>query len=93
MSNLRVSDRVEQQFPDFIKSEDRQLIAFLQEYYKSQEKIGRPYSILNDLLHWLDVDTYTSDSLTSSTTVLQSVGLSDAEVVVEDINGDRKSVV
>jgi len=91
MSNLRVSDRVEQQFPDFIKSEDRQLIAFLQEYYKSQEKIGRPYSILNDLLHWLDVDTYTSDSLTSSTTVLQSVGLSDAEVVVEDINGYQET--
>jgi len=91
MSNLRVSDRVEQQFPDFIKSEDRQLIAFLQEYYKSQEKIGRPYSILNDLLHWLDVDTYTSDSLTSSTTVLQSVGLSDTEVVVEDINGYQET--
>ena len=87
MSTLRISDRVEQQFPDFIKSEDRQLIAFLQEYYKSQEKIGRPYNILNDLLKWLDVSTYTSENLTSSTTVLQAVNLNSTEVVVEDING------
>ena len=91
MSTLRISDRVEQQFPDFIKSEDRQLIAFLQEYYKSQEKIGRPYNILNDLLKWLDVSTYTSDNLTSSTTVLQSVDLNSTEVVVEDINGYQET--
>ena len=48
--NINVSDRVENQLPEFIRQEDRQLVNFLFEYYKSQEKTGRPYDILNNLL-------------------------------------------
>ncbi len=87
MSRVNVSDRVEQQLPDFIKSEDRAFVQLLQEYYKSQEKVGRPYDILNNVLDYLDLDTYQSNVLTSQTTVLQAIGLDDTEIVVEDIDG------
>ena len=87
MSRVNVSDRVEQQLPDFIKSEDRAFVQLLQEYYKSQEKVGRPYDILNNVLDYLDLDTYQSNVLTSQTTVLQAIGLNDTEIVVEDIDG------
>ena len=87
MSRVQVSDRVEQQLPDFIKSEDRAFVQLLQEYYKSQEKVGRPYDILNNVLDYLDIDTYQSNVLTSETTVLQAIGLNDTEIVVEDIDG------
>ena len=87
MSRVNVSDRVEQQLPDFIKQEDRQLVKLLQQYYKSQEKVGRPFDILNNILDYLDIDTYQSNVLTSETTVLQAIGLNDTEIVVEDIDG------
>ena len=87
MSRVNVSDRVEQQLPDFIRQEDRQFVQLLQEYYKSQEKVGRPYDILNNILDYLDIDTYQSNVLTSETTVLQAIGLNDTEIVVEDIDG------
>ena len=87
MSRVNVSDRVEQQLPDFIKQEDRQLVKLLQQYYKSQEKVGRPFDILNNILDYLDIDTYHSNVLTSETTVLQAIGLNDTEIVVEDIDG------
>ena len=65
--NINVSDRVENQLPEFIRQEDRQLVNFLFVYYKSQEKTGRPYDILNNLLNYLNLDSYSSKTLSSST--------------------------
>ena len=75
--NINVSDRVENQLPEFIRQEDRQLVNFLFEYYKSQEKTGRPYDILNNLLRYLDLDSYTSEQLDSETKLLKDIGLYD----------------
>ena len=65
--NINVSDRVENQLPEFIREEDRQLVAFLFQYYKSQEKTGRPYDILNNLLNYLDLDAYNAQELSGET--------------------------
>ena len=85
--NINVSDRVESQLPDFIRQEDRQLVNFLFEYYKSQEKTGRPYDILNNLMRYLDLDNYTSDELASSTSLLKDIGVSDPKIEIESIDG------
>ena len=66
--NINVSDRVESQLPEFVRLEDRQLVNFLFEYYKSQEKTGRPFDILNNLLEYLDLDSYDQKTLASSIT-------------------------
>ena len=75
--NINVSDRVENQLPEFIRQEDRQLVNFLFEYYKSQEKTGRPYDILNNLMRYLDLDKYSSEELSSSTSLLKDIGVDD----------------
>ena len=85
--NINVSDRVENQLPEFIRQEDRQLVNFLFEYYKSQEKTGRPYDILNNLLRYLDLDSYTSEQLASETKLLKDIGVYDRKIEIESING------
>ena len=47
---INISDRVSNQLPEFIRDEDQQLVNFLFEYYKLQEKTGRAYNVLNNLL-------------------------------------------
>ena len=64
---INISDRVANQLPEFIRYEDEQLVNFLIEYYRSQEKTGRPYNVLNNLIKYLDIDEYDQKTLTSST--------------------------
>ena len=85
--NINVSDRVENQLPEFIRQEDRQLVNFLFEYYKSQEKTGRPYDILNNLLNYLNLDSYTSKMLSSSTLLLDDISTIDTKIEIESIDG------
>ena len=85
--NINVSDRVEGQLPEFIREEDQQFVNFLFEYYKSQEKTGRPYDILNNLLNYLDLDEYNTEQLSSSTKLLSDVGLNEDKLEVEEIDG------
>jgi len=85
--NINVSDRVENQLPEFIRQEDRQLVNFLFEYYKSQEKTGRPYDILNNLLNYLNLDSYSSKTLSSSTLLLGDISTIDTKIEIESIDG------
>jgi len=89
--NINISDRVENQLPEFIREEDRQFVDFLFQYYKSQEKTGRPYDILNNLLGYLDLDGYTSDQLSNDTLLLSDIGLNDKTIRIESINGFKET--
>ena len=85
--NINISDRVANQLPEFIREEDQQFVDFLLQYYKSQEKTGRPYDILNNLLGYLDLDSYTSDELSNDTLLLSDIGLNDKTIRIEAIDG------
>ena len=85
--NINISDRVANQLPEFIREEDQQFVDFLFQYYKSQEKTGRPYDILNNLLGYLDLDSYTSDELSNDTLLLSDIGLNDKTIRIEAIDG------
>ena len=89
--NINISDRVENQLPEFIREEDRQFVDFLFQYYKSQEKTGRPYDILNNLLTYLDLDSYTSDELSRDTLLLNDIGLNDKDIKIESIDGFKET--
>ena len=89
--NINISDRVENQLPEFIREEDRQFVDFLFQYYKSQEKTGRPYDILNNLLTYLDLDSYTSDELSRDTLLLNDIGLTDDNIKIESIDGFKET--
>ena len=79
---------------EFIRYEDEQLVNFLIEYYRSQEKTGRPYNVLN-LIKYLDIDEYDQKTLTSSTSLIKDVGVFDDLIEVEQIDGflDREGSV
>ena len=64
---VNVSDRVEYQLPEFIREDDRQFVNLLLEYYRSQEKTGRPYDVLNNIINYLDLDNYGSEGLSAET--------------------------
>ena len=87
--NINVSDRVENQLPEFIREEDRQLVAFLFQYYKSQEKTGRPYDILNNLLNYLDLDAYDAQELSGETELLDEIDRDQKHIEIESIDGFR----
>lgn len=86
-NTINISDRVANQLPEFIRTEDEQLVNFLIEYYKSQEKTGRPYNVLNNLIKYLDLDEYDQKTLTSSTVLIKDVGVYDDLIEVEQIDG------
>ena len=84
---INISDRVSNQLPEFIRDEDQQLVNFLFEYYKSQEKTGRAYNVLNNLLEYLDIDAYDPKILTSNTILIKDVDTSVEKIEVEQIDG------
>ena len=84
---VNISDRVENQLPAFIREEDEQFVNFLFEYYKSQEKTGRPYNILNNLLNYLDLDDYDQKVLASTTVLIKDVDPTNTLIEVESIDG------
>ena len=84
---INISDRVSNQLPEFIRDEDQQLVNFLFEYYKSQEKTGRAYNVLNNLLEYLDLDAYDPKILTSNTILIKDVDTSVEKIEVEQIDG------
>ena len=73
---INISDRVSNQLPEFIRDEDQQLVNFLFEYYKSQEKTGRAYNVLNNLLEY--------DSSSSTISFKNSVVKIDSEIVIPE---------
>jgi len=86
-NKVNVSDRVENQIPNFIRSEDQNFVDFLFQYYKSQEKTGRPYDILNNLLSYLDLDAYDQKVLASSTVLIKDVDPTQDTIEVESVAG------
>ncbi|UNH61325.1 baseplate wedge initiator [Synechococcus phage S-SZBM1] len=86
-NKVNISDRVESQVPNFIRSEDQSFVDFLFQYYKSQEKTGRPYDILNNLLSYLDIDVYDQKVLASSTVLIKDVNPTQDVIEVESIDG------
>ena len=86
-NKVNISDRVENQVPNFIRSEDQNFVDFLFQYYKSQEKTGRPYDILNNLLSYLDLDAYDQKVLASSTVLIKDVNPVQDIIEVETVSG------
>lgn len=86
---IKASDRVKELQPQFIQEDYKEFYTLLEEYYKSQEKTGRPYDIANNLTDYFDIDKYNSVTLTDSTVLLSDVGYYDTNIPVESVLGFR----
>ena len=88
MKAVKVSQRLQDQIPAFIKEEDQAFVDLMVQYYKSQEKSGRPYDVLNNILSYTDVnsDEYDPNFISSSSIVLSDVTPSDNNITVETVD-------
>ena len=85
---IKVSQRLNSQIPAFIKEDNDQFVNLLTEYYKSQEKSGRPYDILNNILSYVDIGSgeFNPNFLSSESAVLEAVDPTQNKIVAENVN-------
>ena len=88
MKAISVSQRIQDQIPAFIKEDNDQFVNLLVEYYKSQEKSGRPYDILNNILRYTDIGSgeFDPNFLASTSAVLEKVDPTQNNIVSENVN-------
>ena len=83
----KVSRAIREQVPEFIDRDNPQLVKFLEYYYKSQEKTGLSYNILNNLTNYLDIDEYDLRLLEGGAYILEDVSATSDTIIVEDVYG------
>lgn len=83
----KVSRAIKEQVPEFIDRDHPQFVKFLEYYYKSQEKTGLSYNILNNLASYLNIDEYDFRLLEGGAYILEDVGPADDTIIVEDVYG------
>lgn len=85
---VKVSDRINDQQPEFIQHDHPGIIAFLKEYYRFMEKVDGPHKIIRETVDNIDVDNTTDEFLQllknevfSSAIKNASSSVSDAELI------------
>ena len=88
MKAITVSNRVQDQIPAFIREDNEQFVNLLSEYYRSQEKSGRPYDILNNILRYTDIGSgeFDPNFLSSQSAVLEKVDPTQKDIIAENVN-------
>ena len=85
--NLKISDFIEAQLPDFIAEEYPSFVNFFQEYYKSLEIQGGPLDLSNNFLNYIDTSNLGNDSIISTTTLVSGITASGTTIQVSSIVG------
>ena len=87
MANInKVSQSVKSLTPAFIEDEYPLFNKFIEFYYRSQEKTGLGQNILNNFLQYLDIDKLDIGILDGATKIVEPLGLTDDQIVVETVD-------
>jgi len=87
MTNInKVSQAINAQTPEFIRSDYKLFNKFVEYYYRSQEKTGLGQNLLNNFLQYLDIDKLDISILDGATKVVEDVKATDETIVVETID-------
>ena len=87
MTNInKVSQAINAQTPEFIRSDYTLFNKFIEYYYRSQEKTGLGQNLLNNFLQYLDIDKLDISILDGATKVVEDVKATDETIVVETID-------
>ena len=73
-TRAQINSIVSEQLPEFVQSESPLLGEFLKQYYLSQEHIGGPINILENVDQYSRVGTYNTESLIGFTSTSSAVG-------------------
>ena len=79
-TRVKVQQIIENQLPEFLRSESPKAVDFLKQYYISQEYQGAPADLANNLDQYLKIDNLTPEVITGTTTLSSDITAS-ADVV------------
>ena len=80
-TRVKVQQIIENQLPEFLRSESPKAVDFLKQYYISQEYQGGPVDLADNLDQYLKIDNLTPDVISGSATL--SAGISSTTDTIE----------
>ena len=86
-TRVKVQQIIENQLPEFLRSESPKAIDFLKQYYVSQEYQGGPSNLSDNLDQYLKLDNLTPEVIGETTSLSASVSTSDTVVYVNSTKG------
>jgi hypothetical protein len=86
-NNTPTSLSVLNQIPEFIQESNPLFQKFMESYYKSQEKVGAPLNIVNNLTSYMDIDSYDLVKINGTTELIEDIDLDATNIKVENVDG------
>jgi len=86
-TRVKVQQIIENQLPEFLRSESPKAIDFLKQYYISQEYQGGPVDIADNLDQYLKIDNLTPEVLSGSTDITSNISSSVDTIQVSSTKG------
>ena len=86
-TRVKVQQVIENQLPEFLRSESPKAVDFLKQYYISQEYQGAPADLANNLDQYLKLDNLSPDVITGQTTLSSDITTSSDTVEVASTKG------
>ena len=84
---VKVQQIIENQVPEFIRSDSPKAVDFLKQYYISQEYQGGPSDIIENLDQYLKLDNLTQEVIKGETKLTNDVSSTDTTIHVETTKG------
>ena len=84
---IQVQQIIENQLPEFIRSESPLAVDFLKQYYISQEHRGGVVDITDNLDQYIKLDNLTPEVIVGVTTLSSGISTSDTTVTVSSTKG------
>jgi len=86
-TRVKVQQIIENQLPEFLRSESPKAVDFLKQYYISQEYQGAPADLANNLDQYLKIDNLTPEVISGTTTLSSNISSSVDTVQVGSTKG------
>ena len=88
-TKVKISSIIQNQLPEFVKSEFPLISDFLKQYYLSVESQGSSYDLIQNLDNYVKLDSLSN--LTNSTVLTSNVSFFDSTISVESTYGFPES--
>jgi hypothetical protein len=85
--NKSISLSILNQIPEFIQESNPLFQKFMEGYYRSQEKIGGPLNIINNLTNYMNIDSYNLKKLDGNTQIIIDIDSNQTDIQVENVDG------
>ena len=86
-SKVKIQQILDNQLPDFVRSESPTTIDFLKQYYISQEYQGGPVDISDNLSEYLKLDNLTPEVIVDGTITTGITTIGDTTISVNSTKG------